>query len=92
MNGNDILKMGFPRGPAVGKAIAVAFRVLSEHPAYPDDMQAATGAARGVLVNVLNDPSSVGEDAPADLFPPTLPKSLGLGRGSHSALVIHFRQ
>ena len=66
-HGNEVLKLGYPPGPAVAKAIAVAFRVMSEHPAYPEDMPSATDAARGVLLNVLNDPQSVSGQDPDDL-------------------------
>lgn len=37
MNGTDIIKLGYPRGPIIGKALEVAYRLLSEHPQYATD-------------------------------------------------------
>lgn len=67
MNGNDVLKLGYPRGPLIGKALAVAYRLISEHPQYAASQEAATRAARTTLMNLLSAPNEVNENAPADI-------------------------
>lgn len=65
MNGNDLLTLGYPRGPIIRKALAVAYRLLNDHPQYATAPTAAERATRARLAQLLHDPT-VPDDAPAD--------------------------
>lgn len=66
MNGNDIIQLGYPRGPIIGKALAVAYRLLAEHPQYATDHEAAKRAARTRLIDILRDHDDLPDTAPKD--------------------------
>src|SRR5690606_31399389 len=66
-NGTDILKLGYPRGPIIGKALEVAYRLLSEHPQYANDQEAAKRATRARLADILRDHDKLPSDTPADV-------------------------
>ena len=67
MNGNDIIKLGYPRGPIIGQALAVAYRLLAEHPQYATDQEAAKRATRAQLADILRDHETLPHDAPEDV-------------------------
>lgn len=67
MNGNDIIKLGYPRGPIIGKALEVAYRLLAEHPQYATDQEAAKRAARARLSTILRDHDELPDTAPQDV-------------------------
>lgn len=67
MNGNDIIQLGYPRGPIIGKALEVAYRLLAEHPQYATDQEAATRATRTQLADILRKHDELPDTAPQDV-------------------------
>lgn len=69
VNGNDIIQLGYPRGPIIGKALAVAYRLLSEHPHYATDQEAAAKrATRAQLADILRNHDNLPADTPQDVL------------------------